>query len=61
MTNREWLQSLTDEELAEALTFITNDHHSYCPYVPYETDCFVKGCNKGREEWLQAEYKGDYQ
>lgn len=59
MTNREWLQSLSDEELAEILTSISTsgNTHECCQYLYGREDCGINGCYKGREEWLQAEHK----
>ena len=48
MTNREWLESLSDEELAKMIVCHDYDRDSYdCPY-----DCI--NCKLA---WLQAEHK----
>ena len=62
MTNREWLETLTDEEMAELLvndgciTFCSYVHfltrkHSYCEKPKGKT------CKDGICDWLKAEYK----
>lgn len=50
MTNREWLRSLTDEELAETLDFCT-----VCVYRNVRF-CNENICSKGITEWLQQEH-----
>ena len=53
MTNREWLESLSDEELAKNLVS--------CKYCIYRVSCreypITRGCYRGHYEWLQAEHK----
>lgn len=51
MTNREWLATLTDEELAKHLEFSCNS----CIYEPDSTLCW--DCVKGLKEWLKSEHE----
>lgn len=54
MTNREWLENLSDEELAETLDFCTvcaRKNTRFC------CDNIEKTCSKGVQEWLQQEHK----
>ena len=59
MTNREWLRSLTDNELAEI--FCDNDLGNICNICAYRDD--RKGCmdavycEDGVSEWLKQEHK----
>lgn len=51
MTNREWLQTLSDEEF-EKITWLS------CKCCIYGgTECGELPCAIGRAEWLQAEHK----
>ena len=50
MTNREWLASLSDKELAIWLCQISNC--TYCEFIKY---CSREG--KGTSEWLKKEHK----
>lgn len=53
MTNREWLESLSDEELAETLdscTVCARKNTRFC------CDNIEKTCSKGVQEWLQQEH-----
>jgi hypothetical protein len=50
MTNREWLASLSDKELAIWLCQISNC--TYCEFIKY---CSREG--KGASEWLKQERK----
>lgn len=63
MTNREWLASLTDEELAKELII---DICSHCLYSVFSeiTDTYQclrpgdgRGCRHGITDWLKAEHK----
>ena len=56
MTNREWLESLSDEELAKELD---KDCKHFCKRFDAQVKCFksYEECVKGRLEWLQAEHK----
>ena len=57
MTNREWLRSLTDNELAEI--FCDNDLGNICNICVYRNDrkgCMnVMCCEYGVSEWLKQE------
>ena len=61
MTNREWLRSLTDNELAEI--FCDNDLGNICNICVYRNDrkgCMnVMWCEDGVSEWLKQEHKDD--
>lgn len=61
MTNREWLRSLTDNELAEI--FCDNDLGNICNICVYRNDrkgCMnVMCCEDGVSEWLKQEHKDD--
>ena len=61
MTNREWLRSLTDDELAEI--FCDNDLGNICNICVYRNDrkgCKnVMCCEDGVSEWLKQEHKDD--
>ena len=60
MTNREWLESLSDEELTEALHEHFRDTNSPCMMCVYE---FGQGCDlnckDGFLKWLKR--KCDYE
>lgn len=51
MTNREWLENLSDEELAETLDF--------CAVCAYRDVRFCNNniCSKGITQWLREEHK----
>ena len=51
MTNREWLENLSDEELAETLDFCT-----VCSYRDVRF-CNNNICSKGITQWLREEHK----
>ena len=60
MTNREWLSTLTDEQLVKVLrTF--SENHCYCckaGYTPLaDDDCGV--CFDGQVEWLSQEHDNE--
>ncbi len=60
MTNREWLESLSDEELAHTLIKIYNIKYGICKMCSYcDQDCdeISLSCMDGIEEWLQAEHE----
>lgn len=58
MTNREWLRSLTDNELAEI--FYDNDLGGICNICAYDCiECRELECHDGVVEWLQKEHKYD--
>ena len=51
MTNREWLENLSDEELAETLDCCT-----VCVYGNVRF-CSENICSKGITQWLRQEHK----
>ena len=51
MTNREWLNSLSDEELARVI------HHTCCNCCIYVNDK-CGDCEEGITEWLNKKYIG---
>ncbi len=62
MTNREWLRSLTDEELAN---FFIDDRRSFyggvCNICAHDVNCMYDKtlkCNNGIAIWLKQEYTG---
>ena len=62
MTNREWLRSLTDEELAD---FFIDDRRSLnggiCNICAHDVNCMYDKtlkCNSGIATWLKQEYTG---
>lgn len=62
MTNREWLRSLTDEELAD---FFNDERKSLtsgiCNICAYDVKCMYDEkleCNAGIATWLKQEYTG---
>ncbi len=55
MTNREWLQTLTDEEFVQIMCYSCDccvGHSSIC-----QIKCGKTSCRNGRIEWLQQEHK----
>lgn len=52
MTNREWLESLSDEKLAN---YINNC--KFCAYKDIPQCYDTKTCVLGHIEWLQAEHE----
>ena len=54
MTNREWLENLSDEELAETLNFC-----AVCAMCAYRNVrfCSENICSKGITQWLREEHK----
>lgn len=55
MTNREWLESLSDKELAKSLGYVNCD--MYCVYYNDSDKCRHNSCEAGITEWLQEEHK----
>ena len=57
-TNRQWLESLTDEELARML--LGPSICDYCVYRRENGGCSVNGnnCEGGCLNWLRAEHNG---
>lgn len=64
MTNREWLNSLSDEELADVIFSIANNRccmFAYCDTVEDEdgySECDWN-CKEGIRKYLRAEHKDD--
>lgn len=52
MTNREWLESLSDEELAKRMTGCVKC--SFCDVCHGDYNCDI-----GHLKWLQAEHKAE--
>lgn len=65
MTNRQWLETLTDEELAERKISVRCESCAYNPgkgfcdnlssTAPFYDDCCIDGIAK----WLKMEHKGE--
>ena len=55
MTNREWLESLSDEELANYICYVNCE--KYCAYYNNIDKCSHNSCKAGITEWLQQEHK----
>lgn len=57
-TNRQWLESLTDEQMADV--FVVQRYRK-CTCCIYEDsiDCTENDCRQGYMQWLQAEHKDD--
>lgn len=65
MTNREWLETLTDEEFAKWSIEVGcgmcayNPDRGFCNNItdiaPFEQNC----CINGTAKWLQMEHKGE--
>lgn len=53
MTNREWLQTLTDEEFVKVMY----GSCMYCAANGNIKECESTSCRDGRIEWLKQEYK----
>jgi hypothetical protein len=53
MTNREWLNSLSDEDFCTALEQVD------CRLCAFYGDCKGKQCRDGFVEWLREEHKED--
>lgn len=53
MTNREWLNSLSDENFCTALEQID------CRLCAFYGDCKGKQCRDGFVEWLKKEHEED--
>lgn len=59
MTNRDWLRSLTDSELAEF--FCENDLGGVCNICAHDCYCMYDEklkCDNGIATWLKQEYTG---
>lgn len=62
MTNREWLENLTDEELAAELDdwlclHCIHNRRKYCADCSLQNNCDKTICRDGTVKWLQAEYE----
>lgn len=60
MTNREWLESLSDEELAGYLYSLSEQYTNICEICSNKyTKCSMEygKCSDGVSGWLQAEHK----
>ena len=57
MTNREWLESLSDEELAKFM--LQADRCQYCATDINQCALNSKDCIDGKCEWLKAEHEED--
>ena len=55
MTNREWLQTLTDEEFVKVMC----GSCSNCVANGNIKECEAISCRDGRIEWLKQEHKED--
>ena len=55
MTNRKWLESLSDEELAQTIGGCGCCIHDDTNDCQYKTET----CDEARVKWLQAEHKGE--
>lgn len=51
MTNREWLESLSDEELANVI----GQYNPCTMCAAHDGNCFMS-CKRGVEQWLKAEW-----
>lgn len=51
MTNREWLESLSDEEFAKTM------RDEPCKHLWEKKRCCGMDCNECTERWLQSEHK----
>ena len=54
MTNREWIDKLSNERLAKYLSEWIS-----CEKCPVATSCGGWTCRERFEKWLQSEYKGE--
>lgn len=56
MTNREWLETLTDEEFARMMWYSCE----CCAGQGNLKECYKQpSCREGRLKWLQQEHKED--
>ena len=53
MTNREWMNSLSDEALVDLLA------EPGCVYCAYYGNCHWKLCREGFIDWLKMEHEDD--
>ena len=59
ITNRRWLESLSDEDLAKIIEAHFSDDCNFCVYKDNPIECHDNSCNAGHIKWLQAEHKGE--
>lgn len=62
MTNREWINGLSNEQYVKFLETIRQDHCTVCAYSTYyndEDDCDCGYCCDGYLEWLESEHDPD--
>lgn len=57
MTNREWLQTLTDEEFVQIMCYSCDCCVGHLSI--YNGKCGKISCRDGRIEWLKQEHKED--
>lgn len=56
MTNREWLETLSDEEFTRVMWYSCE----CCAGYGSLKECFKQpSCREGRLKWLKQEHKGD--
>lgn len=55
MTNREWLESLSDEEFVQIMCYSCNCCVGHS--LMYKGKCGKISCRDGRIEWLKQEHK----
>lgn len=56
MTNREWLESLTDKKWAKVVSKLDGDGCIFCAYNALG-NCYEKDCEQGHVDWLKAEHE----
>ena len=61
MTNREWLEGLSDGELAKKISDIRNNGSCKICYFCGKENLPIGNCAVGIKKWLKAEHKGDNQ
>lgn len=62
MTNREWVNGLSNEQYVKFIKTIRQDHCTVCAYSTYyndEDDCDCGYCPDGYLEWLESEHDPD--
>ena len=62
MTNREWLESLSDAQLAELIYCL--EDYAHCEFCADDGKCrnsdtIVQDCLGGLEKWLKQEHKSN--
>jgi hypothetical protein len=61
MTNREWLASLSDEQLIKAIRSFKEDPCCMCEHSNMWGDDCACLCFDGQVEWLNMEHKDDWE